>query len=989
MSGRLVSVPRAGIPVRLPRAFGRCGLVALLAIAAWVVVPGLAAAQSTAMNGTIEGIIVDSSGAVLPGVTITVTNTDNGAQRVVVTNERGIYRASLLPLGRYDLVAEISGFKKIEQKGVTLVAGQTAVMNLTLTVGGVTETISVTAEAPVVDVARIDLGRNLTTLEIKNLPLVSRNPYNFALLQAGVTGYENTEFGIPRFSANGSLLRIDYQIDGNTNTQKDRAGLRLVPMSEVMIQEVKIVTSGYAPEFGQTTGMVYNAITPSGTNTVKGSASFRLRRKPWSGYPFFFTGVKNEANRPDTKINSYTGELGGPIVKDKLHYFFGYENTYRDLSQQRVIRTDPAVVAAVGLPAQPAFVPFHQTGTFYIPKLDYTINQSNRLTWRWVRFHNDQPGNAGGGYSVLDTTNDYLDVMNSTAVQLVSTLGSTKLNEFRVQYANRHTSYLLSQYSGTEERVSIPNVITFGRPWDSPADFKQGILQVIDNFSWVRGDHMLKVGFSSQTVFDHRATALSSSYTFPTLQAYLDAASGKKPYGYTRFSQTLGNPYFDMTSKIYGVFAQDDWRLSPNLKVLYGVRYDVNVYPPARADSPFSFSQHFNIDKNNIAPRLGFAWNLGKGGRTVVRASTSIMYDQAMLGAYTSAIESNGSPVRISIGLAPGATGAPAYPNTLTDAYLAGYALPLQNIFTIDPNRVDAHTFQNNVQVERGLGKLYSVSVGLIYSKGYNLPVVNNINLINPTGYLADGRPIFSTATNASTRMDPRFNAISVVQSVGVSNYRAVTLQFGRRSRSLQFDLSYSYGRGRDNAPASGTLSFLGDAAPSDPTNLNRDWGPNLLDIRHNFSGSVVASPEVRLDNVFLKGLLNNNQVALMLQFNSGLPYSVTTNQDLNQDGNSNDRALFYGRNSNSLPNRWNVDMRYSRYVPIHNNMRLEIMAEFKNVFNTVQVSGIVSQVATDKLGNPLAPIPTYVSSYSNPGGFVPTNGFEQREFQLGFKFHF
>ncbi len=134
----------------------------------------------------------------------------------------------------------------------------------------------VTAEAVLVDPGKIDVGRNMNEREVKNLPLVARNPYNFALLQPGVTGYENTEFGIPRFSANGSMLRINYQVDGNTNTQKDRAGLRLVPMSEVMISEVKVVTAGYAPEFGQTMGMVYNAITPSGTNTFKGAASLPL-----------------------------------------------------------------------------------------------------------------------------------------------------------------------------------------------------------------------------------------------------------------------------------------------------------------------------------------------------------------------------------------------------------------------------------------------------------------------------------------------------------------------------------------------------------------------------------------------------------------------------------------------------------------------------------------------------------------------------------------
>jgi hypothetical protein len=166
-------------------------------------------AQAGAVNAAIEGNIVDPSGLVLPGVTVTITNTDSGAQRVVVTNDRGVYRAPLLPLGTYLLVAELEGFKKFEQSGIALGAGRTAVVNITLTVGQLNETVVVTAEAVLVDAGKIDVGRNMSEREVKNLPLVARNPYNFALLQPGVTGYENTEFGIPRFSANGSMLRIN------------------------------------------------------------------------------------------------------------------------------------------------------------------------------------------------------------------------------------------------------------------------------------------------------------------------------------------------------------------------------------------------------------------------------------------------------------------------------------------------------------------------------------------------------------------------------------------------------------------------------------------------------------------------------------------------------------------------------------------------------------------------------------------------------------
>jgi hypothetical protein len=168
-------------------AFPRFLLVILVAL----LVPAPAAAQAQAANGNIEGIVRDASGGVLPGVTVRVTNADTGTARDVVTNERGVYRAPLLPLGAYRVTAELQGFKRHEQEGLTLSAGQTLVVDITLGVGGLAEVVSVTTETPVVDTAKIDAGRNLGEREVKNLPLVSRNPYNFALVQPGISGFEN------------------------------------------------------------------------------------------------------------------------------------------------------------------------------------------------------------------------------------------------------------------------------------------------------------------------------------------------------------------------------------------------------------------------------------------------------------------------------------------------------------------------------------------------------------------------------------------------------------------------------------------------------------------------------------------------------------------------------------------------------------------------------------------------------------------------------
>ena len=966
-------------------------IVALLALAV-----GTARAQSQAANGTIEGTIKDSSGAMLPGVTVTVHNTDTGAERVVVTDTNGLFRAPLLPLGAYKVSAELSGFKKYEKTGIPLTAGSSAVINIDMEVGGVTEVVSVQADAAVVDLGKVDVGRNLNEREIHNLPLVSRNPYNFALLQPGVSGSENAEFGVPRFSANGSLLRINYQMDGNTNTQKDRAGLRLMPMSEVAIGEVKVTTSGYAPEFGQTMGLVYNAITPSGTNKLRGDLSYRFRRTPFSAFPFYSTiNPRTSETKPADVVNTVTASSGGPVVRDKVHYYAGFERTYRDMTN--TFNLSPELVAQVGQPAQPNTVPAYQSVRFFLGKIDYQVARAHRLTTRVNWFENNNPFNGGAGnITTIERGFDYKDAMSSSAAQLVSNWGSNRLNELRTQYARRH--FHRQSHAGAPEGISvtITNAISFGHPTSDGEDFVQGITQVLDNFTVIRGRHSFKTGFDFQYVTDTRAVPLTAIYTFPTVASYLAAKAGTAPFGYTQFAQVIGDPNFAMDSKLFSAFIQDDWRVGENVKLLYGFRYDAYFYPEANKSAPFSYSQEYNDDTNNFGPRLGLAWTLGEKKDQVIRASTGVMYDQPLLAVYENAIQQNGLPARTTFQVSGTGIGAPAFPNTLSNIP-AGAATPAQTIFAPDPDLKLAYNIQNSAQYARGFGRSYNGSIGVVYNRGYNLPVISNINPINPIGFLADGRGIYSTAVNASTRLDPRFNRIDVVQSPGESTYKALLLTFAKRSANgVQYDLNYTLGKGIDNAPLAGaTLSVQGDQPRSDPQNLDRDRGPNALDTRHSVNGSIIAMSHFNHGGRALRALLSDNQVGIILQFNSGLPFTVTSNRDLNQDGFLNDRPLDVGRNSYYLPARYNVDARLSRFIPLGASRRMEVLAEFKNIFNIVQTSGIRNGVNVDAAGNVLSPLVfgAVVSGLttlpSDSSDFLPLNGYEQRKFQLGFKFAF
>jgi carboxypeptidase family protein/TonB-dependent receptor-like protein len=944
--------------------------------------------QSQGANGAIEGTVTDSSGGVLPGATVTITNIDTGEERVVITNDKGLYRAPLLTLGTYKVVAELQGFKKFEATDIKLSVGQTVVMNATLSVGTVSETITVSsADIPALDIARIDIGHTMTDLEVHNLPLVARNPYNFALVQPGVTGIENVEFGVPRLAANGAAMRINYQIDGNTNTEKDRAGLRLLPMSEVMIQEVKVVTTGFAPEFGQTMGMVYNAVTPSGTNTFRGDAGYLFRRKPFSAFPFFFgcTAVASTcgpppagAARPDTKVDTGTATVGGPLMKNKAFFYVGWEQTRRDLSSNSPITIVPANAAAIGLKPQPAFVPNVQTAKFFIAKSDLRVNPANRATVRWIRFANDAPYNSGGLLTSLEQATDFLDAMDSVAGQLVTTMGSSKLNEFRMQYAHRHQQSVRNPDSGSGPAVTITGVANFGSPRSATGqgnegfDFKQNITQVIDNFTYIRAAHSYKFGVDYQRIHDARVAAPQFLYTFPSIAAYLAAKSGTSPLGYSSMIQITGDLGFAMDTSIYSTFVQDDWQIAPAVKVLYGVRYDLYRYPQGLANAPLAETREFKIDKNNWGPRAGVAWAVS--ATTAVRASVGIMYDQPILGGYEQALQLSGSPTAPAYTFNGTAAGAPAFPGSAGTG-----TLTTQSPWAVSSDFQVARTKQANVQLEQAFGRDFTASVGFIYANGDNLPVVTDVNLGTPVRQLADGRPVYG-----ASRVDPRFNRIFEVQSVGDSTFKGLTLQASKRlAQGLTFNIQYVTGKGLDNTPLLTQLTVQAEQGRSDPSNLDRDKGPNPLDMRHNLSGNVVYTSRSRASNPVVRALLDGNQIGVLLQLNSSLPVNIRSNIDLNGDGVASDRPLFVGRNSLYLPNRYNVDMRYTRMVPLRGSVRAEVIAEMKNVFNTEQMSTFNSVVTTDAAGNPTVAIP------DDPYAFPNAAGYEQRKFQLGFKVRF
>lgn len=929
--------------------------------------------QAAAINGQIEGTITDASGAAIANAKVTAENAAAGFQRTVTTSAEGLYRLPVLPLGSYRLRIEAAGFRTALREGIVLNAGTTAVVNQEMQPGAVESTITVSESAGFTEPARTDFGSTLNQNFVANLPLVSRNPYNFILVQPNVTGRPNTEFGVPRrVMANGFNNRINYQIDGNNNVQSDRAGIRLIPMSNTFVQEIQQVSNGYAAEFGNSVGTVFNTITKSGTNQYHGEAAYLFRRTNFSAAPALLGPGRA---RPETNVDSLLGGVGGPLKKDKAFFYAAWERVVRDLPQP--VTAAPSVIAAVGLPADFAnAIPFAQNVQFFFARGDVQLSTNHRLAVRFNGHRNDSPFNSNAfGLGVQSRTFQFTDRSYVYAAQLISTLSPTIVNEFRMQSPLRNQSNNRFSGTGTGPAIVIPNQILFGGPTNVGFVYRELAPEFSENLSWNKGTHAFKFGLNYRMIRDQQVQAVFAQYTFPTVQAFLDAAAGRNPRSYTNFTQTVGEPNLRYNHNFWNFYAQDSWKLRPNLTLSYGLRYDLYLLPGANTQSPLEVSRSLRVDRNNFAPRLALAWSLGKDQKTVVRASYGMFYDAPQTDIYRRAILNNGSPIFFNISAGPAAGFAPNYPNVFS-GIPTGFTLGTQDVTAVSPDYRTLYSQNANISISRQLPWELTLTATYLYTKGTGLPIYSNRNLIPSGQTLADGRPIFGAG-----RIDPRFNGIILAESVGNSVYSGGTFTLSKRmAKGFEGFASYTWAQAIDDAPEQNNIDS-GAFWLSDVSNRRRDRGNSLSDRRHSFNASLVYESKLERGNPVLRTILSNNRVSAFFLAMHGDLFNIGSNRVLNGDATSAtafQRPLFIGRNTYRGPRTEQLDLRYSRTFPIKERYRAEFFGEFTNLFNRTNVTGVASNATVDAVGA-ITAMPS----------FAWTAALDQRLMQLGLRFVF
>jgi hypothetical protein len=921
-----------------------------LALGSMVSPPVGASPAQAAATATITGVVRDATEAVVVGAAVQVRNHATNQTLSTTTDGQGRYRLPYVPVGDYHMTVAATGFATTNVN-LTLGVGQAIDVPVTLS-AGIEESIDVATSAPLVEAARTQVSSRVTPAEVDSLPLNGRNYLDLALLAPNVSRTvlrTNDRFAetsaVPGSGvsvAGQRNLNNDFVVDG-LSANDDAADLAGVYLSEEVVREFEVVTSGGGAEFGRASSGTISIVTQSGTNRTKGRV-----------YEFFRNDALDTANPLATRKdplnqNQYGLTLGGPIVKDRAFWFGNIERTQQD--RTGIVTIAPAGVRIINatLDASGYEGPRIGTGNY---ATGYTTNNlfgridqqtgSGHVEWRYGLYDvTSRNARNAGGLSDVSRGAALDDTDQTIAVNFLSTYGSGTINEARAQYTRSRLGAPVNDSIGPA--VNISGVASFGTATSSPTERDVDVFQAVDRVTLQRGGHLIKSGVD---LLYNRLTiafpgALQGSYTFTSLANFQRGI-------YAQFQQAFGEPAQFQSNPNLGLFAQDEWRPRADLTINAGARYDLQWLPdPIRLDS------------NNVSPRIGAAY-APRDGRTVLRASGGVYFDRIPLRATSNALQRDGTKYQTAV-LATGQAGAPIWPDVLS-------ALPpgvLVSIQTIDPAIQDAYTQQASVQVERAIGSAATATLGYSYLRGHGIIMSRNINV--PT--LTSGQSAALGVANLG-RPDPRFGNISQYDSIGDSWFNGLTLSLQTRPAA--------WGDARASYTLSQALDDAGNAffnTPQDNTDILADKGPSDNDQRHRLvvSGSVRPSSVTRSGAI--KSALRGLEIGYVWSYATGAPFTVLSGADLNNDTNINDRPPGAGRNSARLDPTSSFDARVSKAFDLRGGGRLEAMIEAFNLFNHVNILNV-----NNTFGTGTAPLPAFNQ---------PTAAGDMRQLQLGVRWTF
>lgn len=923
--------------------------IAILAL----VVASLALAQSEAGSATLNGTVVDPSGASIPGARLTVVNSDTGLTRETRASEAGLYSFPRLPAGRYELSAEMPGFKITKRSDLRLNVGAVLTLDIPLEVGGPTEQVTVTTEAPVVETTRSQTSTVVNEKSVRDLPINGRNFLDFALLTPGVVRDPrggDLSFGGQRGTANSLLVDGGDSNNLFFGQSSGRAGTRNpYSFSQDAVQEFQVNTSSYTAEQGRAGGGIINVITKSGSNEVHGTAFWFFRDRAMNANTFL-NNQRGIARQP-YHFNQFGGNIGGPAVKDQVFFFFNYDG-------QRNTNPNPVFLTIGPNASDPLSVQGYNellrysTGytrkfdnNIYTGKIDWNIatNQNFSVRYNAHRFEGANLENSGTASAFEHTGNSNVTTDNLAAAY-TRVFGANMVWDARFIYLRDDQPG--SANSDAPEAVIRQNnvvVMQIGRNNFSPRYTNTRRYQTVQSLSLTHGTHTFKFGgdLNLERIDNFFPGLFSGSYQF---NSYADFAA-RRPFSFT---QAFAGP--DTTGPLtqpdineFAFYAQDSWRATGRLTLNYGVRYDLMDSRDPRVGNPDPLliaaglrTDRMNLDTNNFAGRFGFAYKLGQAARFVLRGGIGTYYARTPAILTGTAHSQNGIQVRTY----ELRTGLPDYPRVLP-AVPAGVTVR-PNIYVLAPDFVQPQTHQWSLNLETGLLRDTALTFGYLGVRGIHLARTRDINLFPAelvSGVIAGGGAVpFYRHPGAAgpARPNPNFGRISLFESGGDSIYHGGFVQLTKRySANVQFLGSYTWSKVIDTAPEATTVVVGADDSKLTQNMLlpNLDRASGDADIRHRFvfSGVWDVVYARSLAHPVARALLRDYQLSLIANVQSGRYFSATVSGDPNNDSTTaSDRPFFTGRNTIEGPGFASVDARISRDIPLYQeraNLRLIVEA--------------------------------------------------------------
>jgi outer membrane receptor protein involved in Fe transport len=955
-------------------------------------------AQSEIAGATLNGTVVDPTGASVSAARVVARNEETGLVRQTVTNEAGLYNFVRVPVGRYSLETEAPGFKPVRRSGIALNVGAVATIDFELEVGTAAESVTVTEDQPVLESMRSQTSTTVNEKAVRDLPINGRNFLDFATLTPGVVRDPrggDLSFGGQRGPLN-SLL-IDGADSNNVffGQSTGRAGVRNpYSFSQESVREFQVNNNSFAPEVGRAGGGVINVVTKSGTNDFHGNAFWfwrttKLRANqssnkfsPSARYPL---GIP----RQPYEYDQFGANLGGPIVHDKLFFFVNYEgqrnsepvtnflpNAPSDAASQQAVRE----LAEYTEPYQR-----RQDNNIYLAKIDWNISANQNLSTRYNRHRFDGVNFENTFQTHPSGTGNSSNYTDALTLNYNRVIGTATIFDARFNYLNDDAPGTAnSEGPNVQVNQAGSRYITYGRNNFSPRYTNIDAYQGISTLSLIRGRHSLKFGadVNFARVENFFPGQFGGTYFFSSLAEYAE----RRP---TSFTQALAGP--DTSGPLskpdvdeYALFAQDQWRTTDRLTLNYGVRYDLFNYAAGSIRNPDQglasiglYNDRINLDTNNLSPRLGFAYRIsewaamrGGVGRYIGRTSSIL----------TGTSHTNNGLQIFQFTLQGGVPGFPTFPNLLSSIPAGVTFRP--NLFILSPDYQQPETWQWSYNLELRVAPDTSVTLGYLGVRGLRLPRSRDINVapaqaLSGTIVAGASQAPITYYRRTAARPNAAFGRITVAESTANSIYHGAFIQAQKRySRNFQFLASYTWSRVIDDNPSPvAVVPDTGDDAAivQDTLNLRDDRGPGDANVPHRFVGSLVW--DIAYANglhPFARALFGDWQLSLIAEASSGLPYTLRVGQDVNNDGNPrNDRAPGYGRNTERLPMFATLDTRVAKYIPLGPEpLRLQLIGEAFNLGNRTNITGVQTGLYTFNAGTAAftqAPNFRFASSTSAP----------------------